>query len=343
MRRLAIPLLLGFISGLASSLFRPTFAQSSEAELRILTYDSLNAPEALRSVLFEAFEKRCGCKVRVQSAGDAAQILSKLELEALRGKAITQVVVGIDQTLWPQARKRSLNLKVRFPVASPVEPEPKAELWEGFVPFDWGVLALLSGEKRTQSLRWQDLLLPEFSRKLILQDPRTSTPGFAWLWGAHQSLGASSADFFKALRNQWLTLTPGWSGSYSLFLKGEAPWVWTYSTSLAYHLEKQDPVSYQVHFFKEGNPVQVEGAFAVAASLKTPEDKDRARQFLEFLVSEEVQREIPLRQWMYPARKDVKLPRSFEKVPLPHRSLRWNAQDQDFRQLVRKWEEWIRP
>lgn len=343
MRRLVIPLVLGFSLGLAPALWRPTLALASEAELRVLTYQSLSAPEALRSVLFEAFEKRCNCKVRVQSAGDAAQILSKLELETLRGKAITHVVVGIDQTLWPQARKSSVDLKIRFPTAPQVEPEAKSELWQGFIPFDWGVLALLSREKGAPPLQWQDLLKPEFSKKLILQDPRTSTPGFAWLWGAHQSRGAASADFFKALRNQWLTLTPGWSGSYSLFLKGEAPWVWTYSTSLAYHLEKQDPNSYQVHFFKEGNPIQVEGAFAVAASLKTPEDQERARQFLEFLVSEKVQAEIPLRQWMYPARKGVKLPRSFQKVPLPPSILRWNPQEQDFRQLVRKWEEWIRP
>lgn len=165
-------------------------------ELRVLTYESLNAPEGLKSVLFESFEKRCSCKVRVQSAGDAAQLLSKLELESLRGKATSQVVIGIDQTLWPQAKKHSIDLGVRYSVA----PQVESELGGGFIPYDWGVLALLSREKREKPLYWRDLLLPEFSKKVIFQDPRTSTPGFAWLWGAHQRVGQGSGAFSKLCR-----------------------------------------------------------------------------------------------------------------------------------------------
>jgi thiamine transport system substrate-binding protein len=332
-----LPLLISFALAPLSSW--ASLRASGLPELRVLTYESLASTEGLGPVLFAAFEKRCGCRVKVQTAGDAGQILSRLQLERLRGRLETQVVVGIDQTLWPAARDLAADLSVAFDRVSEV-----ADSERGWIPYDWGVLALMVREGFEAPMSWRELLEPRFKRKFILQDPRTSTPGFAFVWGASQVV--RPAAYFTRLRSCWLTLAPGWSGAYSLFLAGEAPMVWSYTTSEAYHREhsgEQPGVTrYRAAVFSEGNPVQVEGAFAVESALRSELDRRLARQFLELLVSNEVQSEIPLRQWMFPARRGIVLPRSFSDLPAPKKVLKWDADALRFDLLTRSWEGWIR-
>lgn len=321
---------------LAACFAPPTLAGQ---ELRVLTYDSLAASEGLGPVLFAGFEKQCGCKVRVQSVGDAAQMVSRLELEKARGSIESDVLVGIDQTLWHSLRGSAIDLGVRFPLVGEL-----GKFEPGFVPLDWGVMALMvdseqSGQQIDLPHSWKDLLRQEFKKKIILQDPRTSTPGLGFVWGATSALGESEArDFFKSIRSQWLTLAQGWSGSYGLFLRGEAPFVWSYTTSEAYHRQQVQKSGsrdrYRALVFDEGNPLQVEGAVAVRKS-------ELARKFLQFMVSAPVQSEIPLKQWMYPARKGIRLPPSFERLPMARRTLRWPA-GLTSAAWVRRWEEWIR-
>ncbi|MFN7684289.1 MAG: thiamine ABC transporter substrate-binding protein [Oligoflexia bacterium] len=317
-------------------------------ELRVLTYDSLAAPEGLGSALFLGFEKKCACKVRVQAAGDAAQILSRLGLEAVRKKPVTQVVVGIDQTLWPEAKKSAVSLAVNPKQLPSLLQDLRAEVRDlaedGFVPLDWGVHALITrSPKAPDLLSWRDLANPELSKKWIVQDPRTSTPGFAFVWGAEAALKDGAA-FFGRIRTHWLTLASGWSASYALFLKGQGEWVWSYTTSQAYH-QGRGETAYRAVLFKEGNPIQIEGAFAVKNALVSEEDRKLARQFLEHLGSIEVQSQVPERQWMLPVHREVKLPAAFATLPQPRKVLYWNPKSHEtlgFSSLIRKWEGWIR-
>ena len=314
---------------------------SASRELRVLTYESLASKDGLGPILFQAFEKRCSCKVRVQAAGDAGQIISRLQLEKMRGKSDTQVVVGIDQTLWPVAREFAGAPSAAIHVAFEGVPElAHSPTGKGFIPFDWGVLAFIARDGFQAPRSWLDLLAPRFRRKFILQDPRTSTPGFAFVWGASRVLDPSK--FFGQLQSAWLTLAAGWSGSYSLFLRGEAPLVWSYTTSEAFHREAGDGDRYRAVLFEEGNPIQVEGAFAVPSGLRSEAERGLARAFLEYLVSPEVQAEIPMRQWMFPARRGIALPESFARLPAARKILEWDPVTLQFSPLIDRWERWIR-
>jgi len=312
-------------------------------ELRVLSYQSMDF------ALIQGFEKKCSCKVLIQTAGDGAQILSKLELAAVRKRMDAQVVVGIDQTLWPQASKYAVNLEVSLDAVPEVGDMGPAFL--GFVPLDWGVMALMMRDGELQApVSWNTLLEARLRKRLILEDPRTSTPGFGFVWGASQAV-QDPKSYFSKLRTQWLTLASGWSGAYGLFLNQQAPLVWSYTTSQAYHVahaEKHpgEKVQYRALYravvFEEGNPIQIEGAFAVRDAVRTPEERKLARDFLAYLVSSDVQQEIALKQWMFPALRGVKLPQAFAGLPKPRRILKWDPAQHDFRALTRAWEGWIR-
>jgi thiamine transport system substrate-binding protein len=315
--------------------------------LHLLTYDSLMATGGLGSELVSQFEKRCECSVQVQSVGDAAQILSRLQLESMRGKAQTQIVLGIDQTLWGQLRPMALKW------------EPKAHftysIEAGFIPFDYGVLAWVWNPSWKGFVKenapaqppksWKDLLDSKWKKSLALQDPRTSTPGLGFVLGARSVFGSNAADFFHQLKFQWATLTPGWSTAYGLFSKGEWPLVWSYTTSQAYE-QRQNPHSpIRALIFEEGNPVQVEGALLIEKALPDSKDLQLAKEFISYLISPEVQQWIPTRQWMFPAVEGVTLPKEFRALPQPKKSLGLEvplAGTGSLPSVLKEWESWIR-
>jgi thiamine transport system substrate-binding protein len=89
--------------------------------------------------------------------------------------------------------------------------------------------------------------------------------------------------------------------------------VLSYTTSPAYHLEKEKSDAYATIAFPDGAYRQVE----TAALLKNAPHAALGKKFLEMLLSPEVQAEVPTRQWMYPARAKTPLPASFKSLTQP--------------------------
>lgn len=98
------------------------------------------------------------------------------------------------------------------------------------------------------------------------------------------------------LADNVLTVTPGWTEAYNLFLAGEADAVLSYTTSPAYHLIAENDDSKLAWPFAEGHLIQIE----VAAVLETARDPGLARDFLRYLSGPEGQQAIPQTNWMFP-------------------------------------------
>ena len=134
-----------------------------------------------------------------------------------------------------------------------------------------------------------------------------------------------------------LTVTPGWSESYGLFTKGEAPMVLSYTTSPAYHAIEEGSDRYRALSFPEGHYLQIELAGMI-------EDSDRpklARDFLAFVVSPQFQDIIPTTNWMLPAAKTSKpLPGAFEALVEPTKTFLFSPEE--VAQNRRAWiDEWL--
>jgi thiamine transport system substrate-binding protein len=312
----------------------------------IATYDSIVAKGGLGPAIFPAFEKKCGCRVRTLASGDAGQMLTRLEIDAARGKPSAAIVLGIDQNLWARAKKR-------------VEPwgDWRPEGFEkiardlrvgkdgdGFLPFDYGIYSFIADTKALKEQKLEPpkslgaLLSPKWRRRVILEDPRTSTPGLGFVLYVARTRGAGAAGFWKSFRGQWLTLAPGWDGAYGLFLRGEAPLVWSYTTSQAYHREHGDSAHrYQAVIFEEGQPVQVEGAALVKGVSHDASRLRLAREFLEYLISPEVQKLVPEKNWMLPVRAGTPLPAAFRELPRPRKLLRPDQGKLESAQALKRW------
>jgi thiamine transport system substrate-binding protein len=287
-------------------------------EVVVYTYDSFAGKWGPGPELTKKFEAASGYRLTLVNCGDAAQAFSKAVLEKSAPQA--DVIIGIDNNLAAKARKADIFVPYKPANAdSTIAPDLENVLGGSWLltPYDYGEFAIIydtqSSVPAPASL--EDLTKPEYEKKLILMDPRTSTPGLGFAAWTVAVFGDKYADYWKALKPSILTMAPGWSAGYGLFTKGEAPLVISYTTSPAYHVEYDKTDRYKALIFAEGHTEQVEGA----GILKGAQNMKGAKAFMDYLITEEAQNILPLTQWMYPANGKVTMPDSYAKAA-PHAS-----------------------
>ena len=304
---------LAFAAGVMTA--TATFAETPE--LIVYTYDSFVSDWGPGPVVEKAFEEVCGCDLKLVGAGDGAALLARVRLEGARSDA--DVVLGLDTNLTAAA----LDTGLFAPHAVQADYDlPVAWADETFVPYDWGYFAFVHNADMLAPTNFQ--ALADSDLKIIIQDPRASTPGLGLLMWVKAAYGDDAPAIWAGLADNIVTVTKGWSEAYGLFLKGEADMVLSYTTSPAYHLIAEDDASKTAAPFDEGHYLQIE----VAGKLASSDQPDLADQFLAFMVSDAFQSIIPTTNWMYPAVTPAGgLPDGFETLIQSGKSLLVPAAD----------------
>ncbi len=269
-----------------------TQAMAETPVLTVLTYDSFTSEWGPGPAVEKAFEATCACDLQFVAAGDGAALLARIQLEGAASEA--DVVLGLDTSLTaaaaatqlfaPHGKSPALNLPVDY--ADPL-----------FLPFDWGWFAFVYDKTKVTDVPKTFETLAASDLKIVIEDPRSSTPGLGLLLWVKAAYGDRAAEIWKGLADNIVTVTPGWSEAYGLFLEGEADMVLSYTTSPAYHLIAESDDAKAAALFDEGHYMQVEVAGKLAAS----DQPDLADKFLDFMLTDAFQSAIPQTNWMYPA------------------------------------------
>jgi len=280
--------------------------------LTVYTYDSFITEWGPGPQVEAEFEEVCGCDLKFVAAGDGAALLARVKLEGERSAA--DIVLGLDNTMMSAAKATGLFAPHETGVTYDLPIE-----WtdDTFIPYDWGYFAFIYDTKLEHAP--QDFLeLAQSDLKIIIQDPRSSSPGLGLLMWVKAAYGDDAKSVWEGLADNIVTVTKGWSEAYGLFLDGEADMVLSYTTSPAYHLIAEDDDSKEAAAFDEGQYMQVE----VAAKLAASKQQALADQFLDFMVTDAFQSVIPTTNWMYPAVvPEGGLPEGFEGLVEPRISL----------------------
>ncbi|MDH6231158.1 thiamine transport system substrate-binding protein [Mesorhizobium soli] len=312
-------LLFSLVSTLAVAAALPAFAAD---KLTIYTYESFTSEWGPGPQVKKAFEAECGCEVDFVSVADGVALLNRVKLEGKSTKA--DIVLGLDTNLTAEAKQSGLFAPSGVGLADVKVPGGWSD--DTFVPFDYGYFAVIYN---TETLKnppksLKELVDGDANEKIAIQDPRTSTPGLGLLLWVKSVYGDKAPEAWAKLKNRVLTVTPGWSESYGLFTKGEAPMVLSYTTSPAYHMVAEKTDKYQAAPFEEGHYLQVE----VAGITTTGAENPLAKKFMEFMVSPGFQDTIPETNWMFPAGKTEKpLDPAFDKLVKPTKTLAISAED----------------
>jgi len=273
--------------------------------LTVYTYNSFTADWGPGPAIEQAFEAECSCDLNFIGLEDGVALLSRIKLEGTNSKA--DIVLGLDNNLLADATATGLFAPHGIDLSGLQLPLSWTD--DTFVPFDYGYFAFVykSAEVPNPPQSLADLIAGPAEQKILIQDPRTSTPGLGLLLWLQAVYGEQAQQAWQQLRPRVLTVSKGWSEAYGLFLKGEAPLVLSYTTSPAYHRIAEEDQGFAAARFSEGHYLQIE----VAGRLKAAPQSELAEQFLQFMISPGFQDKIATGNWMYPV-IDIALPEGFD-------------------------------
>lgn len=305
------------------------FALSSFAKesLNVYTYSSFVASWGPGPAIKKSFEQECDCTLNFIPLDDSASILSRIRLEGENTKA--DVILGLDTNTLDSALKTGLIAKHHINTSNLTLPKEWTNQY--FIPFDYGYYAFIYDSNKTKDLpKSMDEFISD-KRNVIYADPRTSSVGLGFLLWIKKLYGKESKNAWERISKKTLSVTKGWGEAYNMFLKGEAPFVLSYTTSPAYHLIAEHKNQYKALKFDEGHYMQIE----IAAKLKTSKHQKLADKFLRFVLSKNFQKHIPTGNWMYPV-MDVKMPEDFNKL------IEVKPLSMDVKTVALKMKRWIR-
>ena len=300
-------------------------------KLTIYTYDSFVSEWGPGPSIEKIFEEKHNADVEFVAVDSAATLLNKVILEGDSSKA--DIVLGLDMNLFDLAEQSELftthnindiNNLINLPLK-----------WESnkFVPYNYGYFSFVYNEANLATPpKSMDELINSTNARIVIQDPRTSTPGLGLLTWMKALYGDKAGDEWKKLNKKIISVTKGWTDAYyNFFMAGEADMVLSYTTSPAAHIMFEERYDILATTFEEGNYITIE----FAGILNNSQNKDLANKFLNFMLSKEFQSVIPSTNIMYPVTNIKDLPEAFDKLDVP------NFIQMDPKEINKNKEKWI--
>jgi len=325
-------------------------------EVTLVTYDSFPEADTSLNDALASFTRQTGIGVDILVAGDTGTMLSKASLTA--GNPEGDVMWGVDDTLLSRA------------VADGVfEPYVATGIADGSIPVPDDLTALVPDGEATPvdfgdvcvnyDIAWfaergleppstfADLIDPTYAGMLVVQNPATSSPGLAFLLATIHEYGLEGwQDYWRALGANGVEVVEGWTEAYyerfSWAGGGPTPMVVSYGSSPPAEVIFADPP-------RDDAPTGVveDTCFRqieFAGVLRGTDSPDAARRLVDFLISDEFQREVPLNLFVYPSNAAVELPREFVDfavIPDQPRTLDPEVVDANRSTWIDEWTELV--
>lgn len=287
-------------------------------DLRVIVHSSFDLPKPLLA----KFESEAGVKLKIIKGGDSGEMLNKLILT--KKAPIADVVYGIDNA--QAVKAKAADVLDAYEGASS-QGESKAEFAGMAVAVDYGFVTL-NYDKATVAKRGtplpkslEELTQPAYKKWLVVENPATSGPGYAFLLATIANMGEEKAfAWWKSMRGNDMKVAKGWTEAYYTDFSrngGAYPIVVSYASSPAaevfYSKEKLTDSPTASLFLPGAVFRQVEGV----ALIKGGKQRAEAEKFLEFMRSADVQEAMQTTMWMYPIQNTTKRVDAMRFAPEP--------------------------
>jgi thiamine transport system substrate-binding protein len=287
-------------------------------EITLVTHDSF----ALSDGILADFTKQTGYTVKVVQPGDAGTLVNQLVLT--KDAPLGDVTFGIDNTF----ASRALDAGVLVPpspalTAAAVKDGQQyrvpSDTTGALTPVDVGDVcvnvdhAWFTAHDVAEPKTLDDLTQPAYKNLFVTESPATSSPGFAFLLATISAKGDGWQAYWKALKDNGVKVDDGWENAWNVDYtagggNGQYPIVLSYSSSPVDTVPKGG-TSPTTGALLDTCFRQVEYA-GVLAGAKNPAG---AAAFVNFLLSDEVQNDIPGSMYMYPVSSSASVPDEWAK------------------------------
>jgi thiamine transport system substrate-binding protein len=289
-----------------------------ETVVRVVAHESF----ALSEDVLDAFTADTGIEVELVLGEDAGSVVNQAVLTA--DDPLGDVLFGIDTTFLTRGLDADLFEPYESPGLEGVDADLQVDDEHRVTPIDVGDVCLNYDRAFFEAegapplpTSLADLTDPAYRDLLVVEDPAASSPGLAFLAGTVAELGDDGWEaYWTDLRENGVAVADDWTDAYygrfsgGATSEGDRPLVVSYASSPPAEVVFSDPPV-------DEPPTGVIGATCIrqveyAGVLAGAEHPQAARAFVDFLLSDAVQADVPLSMFVFPAVEDTPLPEVFE-------------------------------
>lgn len=342
-QRLLLVMLL--VIGLLSAI--PTQAQE-ETTLTVITHDSFSISEEV----LQAFEQETGITVEILLSGDAGTMVNQSILSA--DDPLGDVMFGVDNTFLGRALAADLFEAYESPALAAVPEEFIVDTEFRVTPIDYGDVCLnydiayFEENDLAVPQTLEDLTSEAYRGLLVVENPAVSSPGLAFLLATIDQFGEEGyLEYWEALVENEVLVVDDWTTAYFTEFSlagGDYPLVVSYASSPPVEVVFADP------------PVETAPTASIVADgmcfrqiefagiLKGSDQVAAAQQFIDFMLSQPFQEDIPLQMYVFPVLPDAALPEVFTQyatVPENPVLMDYTAIDENRDTWIEAWTETV--
>ena len=303
--------------------YPPATSQPKEPQtLTVMTHDSFAVSESL----ITTFETQNNVKITFVKAGDAGSAVNRLILTAASGSASADVFYGIDNTFLSRALDQNLFEIYQSPALKNVPSEFQLDSSHRVTPIDYGDVCINYDKQYfvdeglplpASLVQLQD---PTFYELLVVENPATSSPGLAFVMTTVAAFGEDGwLDWWAAMKENGVVIVSDWETAYYTNFSGSSgrgpqPMVVSYASSPAAELIYSDPKLEQAPTGSLVGDNMCWRQIEFAGILKGTQNRSIAEKFIDFLLSQAFQEDMPLQMFVYPVLNGAALPEDFVKA-----------------------------
>ncbi|MCA0452844.1 MAG: thiamine ABC transporter substrate-binding protein [Chloroflexi bacterium] len=323
----------------------PVLAQEPTT-ITLVTHDSF----AVSEDVLNAFQEETGITVQILKNGDAGAMVNQSILT--KDNPLGDVLFGIDNTFLGRGLEADLFEPYESPLAADIPDAFKLDPENRVTPVDYGDVCLNydvqyfeeSGLALPESLA--DLTKPEYKSLLAVENPTSSSPGLAFLLATIQQFGEEGEytylNYWQDLVANDVYIADGWNDAYYTQFsassgQGSRPLVVSYASSPPVEVYFADP---QPETAPTGSIIADGTCFRqieFVGILKGTANLEAAQQFVDFMVSQPFQEDLPLQMFVFPVNPEAELPDIFTKfAAVPE-----NPALVDFAEINTNRESWL--
>jgi thiamine transport system substrate-binding protein len=290
----------------------------AEGTLTIMTHDSFSVSEDV----VQSFEESNHAKVVFLQSGDAGAVLNKAILT--KNAPVADLLFGVDNTFLSRALEADIFESYESAILNEIPDSFKLDPSNHALPVDYGDVcinydkAYFADNTLTVPQSLEDLTRPEYKGLLVVENPATSSTGLAFLLATVAHFGDSFTEYWQALRDNSIVVVDGWETAYYTNFsgssgKGPQPMVVSYGSSPAAEVIFAEKPLEDAPTASILGPDTCFRQIEFVGILAGTKNRALAEKFVDFMLSQQFQEDVPLQMFVYPVNPGAALPEEFTK------------------------------
>ncbi len=287
--------------------------------LTVMTHDSFAATDSV----IKAFEQANNAKVTILKSGDAGAALNKAILS--KQAPLADVFYGVDNTFLSRALAADIYEPYDSPALKSVPAEFQLDPMYRALPVDSADVCVVYDKAYFAShnipvpATLEDLTKPEYKGLLVMENAATSSPGLSFLLATIKHFGESNyLGYWKQLRANGVVVVDGWETAYYTNFsgssgKGPQPLVVSYSTDPAAEVMSAQTLPAESPVGAITGPDTCWRQIEFVGILKGTKQLTLAQKWVDFMLSQQFQADMPGQMYVFPVLPNVALPEAFAK------------------------------